>query len=172
MRDRNKRRDQGRPPKGTVPFRNPILAACLWASCFVATVGPSFADGAGTALMPSGAAFQLEVVSEPQSLQRGYMYRDNVGSREGMLFVFGRRARHGIWMKNCRVSLDLLWLDRDYRIVEIVPEQPPCPADGPCPTTVPLREAWYVLELAAGAVAEQELKLGDRLQIVTDVAPP
>ena len=66
-------------------------------------------------------------------------------------------------MKNCRVSLDLIWLDADFRVVEIAAEQPPCPEEGPCPSIVPMKPGRYVLEIAGGTAAREGLRPGDRV---------
>jgi uncharacterized membrane protein (UPF0127 family) len=120
------------------------------------------------AVFPSGAEFSLEVVADPASRRLGYMFREHVGPREGMLFVFEQADRHSIWMKNCKVPLDIIWLDPDFRVVEIARDQPPCPEHGECPSLVPMRTARYVLEVAAGGAAEQDLELGERIRILTE----
>jgi len=124
------------------------------------------------AVFPSGDEFQLEVASDASSRRIGYMYRDEVGPRDGMLFLFDAPDRHAIWMKNCRVSLDILWLDEGFRVVEIAANRPPCPAEGDCPLIVPMRVSPYVLELAAGTAAAQGLAPGSRLIIISDPAIP
>jgi uncharacterized membrane protein (UPF0127 family) len=68
-------------------------------------------------------------------------------------------------MKNMRFSIDILWLDRDKRIVHLEPRVPPCAAD-PCPSYVPDRPASFVLELQSGAAAQHGLKLYDRLDFI------
>ena len=127
---------------------------------------PSFAVG----VLPSGAEFTLEIAADPESRATGYMFRDHVGPREGMLFLFEEPARHSMWMKNCRVSLDLIWLDASRRIVHLAESQPPCPADGPCPIIEPMRPARYVLELAGGTARREGLRLGDAVTLLSD--PP
>jgi len=113
------------------------------------------------AVFPSGAEFRLEIADDYESRRLGYMFRDHVGADEGMLFVFDRPGQHAIWMKNCKVSLDLIWLDKTGRVVEIAHEQPPCPVDGPCPNAIPMRYATYVLEVAGGTARREGLSLND-----------
>ena len=76
-----------------------------------------------------------------------------------MLFVFKRSDFHGIWMKNCRFPIDILWLDEDHRIVHVAEAVPPCKAD-PCPSYAPLRRASYVVELNAGQARREEAVVG------------
>ena len=134
---------------------------------------PSFASTAwSVAVFPSGAEFTLEVAADPQARRLGYMFREKVGPYEGMIFLFESPARHGIWMKNCKVPLDIIWLDEDLRVVEIAPQLEPCPDSGPCPTAVPMRNASYVLEVAGGVAAREGLANGDRLIFLEERGSP
>ena len=63
-------------------------------------------------------------------------------------------------------SLDLIWLDDDYRVVEIAADQKPCVDGEVCPSIGPMKSARYVLEIAGGAAAGQDLEAGDRLIIL------
>jgi uncharacterized membrane protein (UPF0127 family) len=122
------------------------------------------------AVFPSGASFSLEIAATPSRRRTGYMFREHVPADEGMLFLFDAPERHGIWMRNCKVSLDIIWLDAHFRVIEIFPEAQPCPADGACPSMQPMQIADYVLEIAGGRAAEAKLKLGDT--VVIESEPP
>jgi uncharacterized membrane protein (UPF0127 family) len=82
-----------------------------------------------------------------------------------MLFLFEEEGIQSFWMKNMRFSIDILWLDRQRRIVHIEPDVPPCTAD-PCPSYTPRAAAMYVLELKNGSVKRHNLKLYDRLDFI------
>ena len=123
------------------------------------------------AVLPGGAAFTLEVAETQEARQQGYMWRERVGAFEGMLFVFSDDAVHPIWMKNCRVDLDVVWLDAAHRVVEIVTGATPCPADGECPSIVPRAPSRSFIEFAAGTVARESLKVGDTITILRGSSP-
>jgi uncharacterized membrane protein (UPF0127 family) len=124
------------------------------------------------AIFPSGAEFSLEIAADPLSRARGYMYREQVGKGEGMLFIFDTSDRHGIWMMNCEVPLDIIWLDEAFRVVEIVRDLQPCEADKPCPSVQPLKPARYVIEVAGGTAAELDLQAGARIEILSNLVQP
>ncbi|HKQ62124.1 MAG TPA: DUF192 domain-containing protein [Candidatus Polarisedimenticolaceae bacterium] len=147
------------------------VAASLTAG-FVAVSAASLPPHWSVAVFPSGAAFGLELAIDPAEHARGYMFRDSVGTHEGMLFLFEESGRHSFWMKNCRVALDMIWLDESMRVVDIAREQAPCPATGPCPSIVPLRAARYVLEVAGGTAARERLQLGDVVTMLEDSSLP
>jgi uncharacterized membrane protein (UPF0127 family) len=148
-----------------------VAVVVSFAAAGAATEG-SGAAGAKWAVgvFPSGTEFSLEIVDDPASRRLGYMFREHIGPTEGMLFIFDRPGRHAIWMKNCLVPLDIIWLDPDFRVVEIAPDRPPCPEQGECPSIAPMRQASYVLEIAAGGSAAQGLKVGQRVQVLSE--PP
>jgi len=144
------------------------LAFALLATPCAAGEAPDWA----VAVFPSGSEFALEIAADPETRRVGYMYREQVGPTEGMLFLFESTARHGIWMKNCKVALDIIWLDEQWRVVDIVEELPPCRDGEACIGVEPLAAARYVLEVAGGAAGAGGLKRGDRLVILADVELP
>lgn len=119
-------------------------------------------------VFPSGAEFTVEIASDPAARAKGYMGRSSIGPKEGMLFVFERADRHGFWMKNCLVSLDLIWLDEALRVVDVARSLLPCPAEGECPETLPAAPARYVLEVAGGTVERAGLRPGDRIAVLSE----
>jgi uncharacterized membrane protein (UPF0127 family) len=133
---------------------------------FLAFAARAADDDWRTAVFPSGAAFTLEIADDAASRQRGYMFREHVGEHDGMLFVFDASDVHGFWMKNCLVSLDIIWLDERLRVVDIARNREPCPPDSECPNVYPMRIARYVLEVAAGTTQREGLKLGDQVVLV------
>ena len=121
-----------------------------------------------TITFPSGATFKLELAIDDETRARGYMYREHVGPDEGMLFFFEQPGIYPFWMKNCKVNLDIIWLDSEFRVVEIADDVPPCDPDGECNNVVPMRSASYVLEVAGGVSRSHGLAPGDRLTAKLD----
>jgi len=132
----------------------------------IAAPGPRWA----VAVLPSGHEFALEVAADDAARARGYMGREKVGPRDGMIFVFDDDSRHSFWMKNCKVALDIVWLDAGLRVVWIATNSAPCPESGECPSIMPPISSRYVLEFAAGTVAAESLHPGDAVVVLSD--PP
>lgn len=126
--------------------------------------GASKPEGArwGTMRLPSGAALNVEIADTPELIQQGYMFREKVPEGEGMVFFLGSLDIHPFWMKNCRTALDIIWLDEQWRIVQIAESLPPCKED-PCPSYTPVQRSLYVLEVGPGQASRLGLRLGDRL---------
>src|SRR5262249_34044040 len=122
------------------------------------------------AVLPSGHEFSLEVAADDASRARGYMGRERVGPRDGMIFIFDDDARHSFWMKDCNTSLDMVWLDQGLRVVWVASRQPPCPDVGECPSIVPPSPARYVIEFAPGTAQEEGLRPGVSVVVISE--PP
>lgn len=133
----------------------------------LALVAPRMAMTAETAprgevLLPSGRVLSVEVADTPAKRERGYMFREKIGDSEGMLFLMERVDFHPFWMKNCKVALDILWLDEGFKVVHIERALPPCLKD-PCPSYLPMQAGLYVLEMQSGLSAKLGIKIGDRI---------
>lgn len=105
---------------------------------------------------------ELEVAKTPEQQNTGLMYRTFLADNRGMLFQFKPARLVNFWMKNCQISLDIIFI-RDGAVTAIQAEALPCTAD-PCPTygdTI----VDQVIELRGGRTAELGLKVGDRIAI-------
>ena len=60
-----------------------------------------------------------------------------------------------------RFSFDAIFLDRQWRVVHILPEMPPNRLSSPV-----VREAYAVLEVPAGTAARTQTQVGDQLEMV------
>ena len=109
--------------------------------------------------LPSGKVLQVEVMVKPEDLQMGLMFRPSLAPDKGMLFIFEENDFHGIWMKNCKFPIDILWLDENKKIVHVEEAVPPCAAE-PCPVYKTLRRAAYVVELTANQARKEKAVLG------------
>ena len=109
--------------------------------------------------LPSGKVLTVEVMVKDEDRAMGLMFRPSLPAHRGMLFVFGSLDFHGIWMKNCRFPIDIVWLDESRTVVHVAEAVPPCKAD-PCPVYQPLRRATYVVELNAGEARREKARVG------------
>jgi hypothetical protein len=91
----------------------------------------------------------------------GLMFRPRLSKDACMLFIFSREARHGIWMRNMRFPIDILWMDGSRRVVDyaemVQPESRRIYA--------PEKSAKYVLEANAGFIKRNRIKKGDTFRI-------
>ena len=89
------------------------------------------------------------------------MFRGGLADNRGMLFLFPQENFYPFWMKNMRFPLDIIWIDKDKRIVDIKTDVPTC--NQTCESLTPGDKALYVLEVNAGFAKKNEIKIGDRV---------
>ena len=109
--------------------------------------------------LPSGRVLQVEVMVKDEDRAMGLMFRPSLAEDRGMLFLFEEEDFHGIWMKNCKFPIDILWLDAGRKVVHLAEGVPPCKAE-PCPVYKPLRRAAYVVELNAAQARHEKAVVG------------
>jgi uncharacterized membrane protein (UPF0127 family) len=106
--------------------------------------------------------FIVEIADTPEKILTGMMFREFVPDDFGMLFIHETEDYLSFWMKNCRVPLDIIYLDKNKQIINIHFNVPPCKRK-PCKTYESERPAQYVLELRANRAKELNLKPGDTI---------
>ncbi len=116
--------------------------------------------------LPDGFKIRAEVMVKPEDMMRGMMFRDSLAEDHGMLFLHGEPGKYPYWMYQVRIPLDIIWMDRNGRIVEMSPNTPPCKTNAnACPNYGGNETALMVLELAAGSIEKHKLHLGARLRL-------
>jgi uncharacterized protein len=101
--------------------------------------------------------FQVEVAATPEKRELGLMYRRDLPTTHGMLFIFPAERVNSFWMKNTPIPLDMIFISRERRIVGIVHETVPFSLDG---RSVSL-PSQYVLEINGGLARRYGFKTGD-----------
>jgi uncharacterized membrane protein (UPF0127 family) len=80
---------------------------------------------------------------------------------DALLFVFEKEDKHGIWMKNMLMPIDILWLDSNKRIIH--KEENVSPGTYP-KVFYPKSNAKYVLETKTGFIEDNTLNLLDQFR--------
>ena len=113
------------------PMRAPWLVPALLAlGCALrpapAPASPAAAPDAVIPLtLPSGRVFQTELMIDDEDRAMGLMFRPSLPADRALLFVFDDLDFHGIWMKNCRFPIDIVWLDENRKVVHVAARVPP-----------------------------------------------
>ncbi len=85
------------------------------------------------------------------------MYRRSLAPDSGMIFKWKKEGLRKMWMKNTYISLDILWINNDYKIVHIVESAKTNNTNvlsSPSP-------AKYVIELPANSVKRNKILKGN-----------
>jgi len=106
-----------------------------------------------------------EVAETPRAWVKGLSGRKKLAENRGMLFVFPNESRHAFWMKDMNFPVDIIWINNG-EIVDIAPNVEPSLLD-PLPTYLPRLPTKLVLEVVAGFSAKNNLKIGDKVELLT-----
>lgn len=109
----------------------------------------------------------VEVTDDLEESMRGLMFRKHLPWNAGMLFPYSNEEPRTFWMKNTLIPLDMIFVDSSSKIVEIKENVPPCKQDE-CPTYPSQEPAQYVLEVNAGFVQANDVRVGDRLSTLNE----
>jgi len=104
-----------------------------------------------------------QIADTPDERALGLMYRTSLPENEGLFFIFDASERHPFWMKNTLISLDVIWIDENYRVVDIQSLEP-CEED-PCESFTPNSRALYVLEVNSGFADANGISIGDKASV-------
>jgi len=111
----------------------------------------------------SGEAVKVgvELATTPESRAFGLMYRQELGTNAGMLFVFPQKEPQQFWMHNTQIPLDILYIRDDGKVARIYARTTPM-SDTPLPSGEPVR---FVLEVKGGFCADRSIKVGDTVDL-------
>jgi len=103
--------------------------------------------------------FSVEMATTEQEKETGLMYRKELADGKGMLFDFSPEQQVSMWMKNTFISLDMIFIRADGRILRIAENTEPqstkiIPSGG---------LAKGVLEVIAGTAKKYGIEPGDRV---------
>jgi uncharacterized membrane protein (UPF0127 family) len=103
--------------------------------------------------------FRVELAKTSYEQAKGLMFRTEMGADEGMIFPMEPPRDASFWMKNTVISLDIIFIGPDRRILNVAANTVPY-------SETPVRStgvAGAVLELNAGRAAELGITAGDKV---------
>ena len=103
--------------------------------------------------------FNVEIADTEYSRNKGLMWREHIPNGTGMLFVWEREAYRNFWMKNTPSSLDILFFDKDGKLINVVESTRPFSLEN----IQSIRPAKYVLELVAGSSLKYNMYEGSKI---------
>lgn len=110
------------------------------------------------------ALVYVELARTPSEMSRGLSGRKSLPEDRGMLFVYDAAGFYHFWMPDMHFSIDIIWLDENYTIVDITYDLSP---DTYPETFTSAQPAQYVLEVNAGWADLNEVSIG--MQVLADL---
>lgn len=117
---------------------------------------------APTVEFTNGMIVNVEIADTQAERVQGLSGHDPLLENEGMLFLFEIKEIQGFWMKDMLFPIDIIWIDG----TTVVGFEQEAPLEDPVHTIyyspAPVDR---VLEVPSGFVAENEVKIGDVLDV-------
>lgn len=141
-----------------------LLGGCLTALAFAVTL-PVTASAQQIQKFPviqltAGMnVIHAEVAASEAEREQGLMFREHMGTNEGMVFLFGAPASVCMWMKNTQIPLSVAFIDRNGRIVNIA-DMKPQTLDSHCSKG----QVYYALEMNVGWFKQRNIKPGSIIE--------
>lgn len=102
------------------------------------------------------------VADEPSEWERGLGGTRELTDAQGMLFIFREDGRYGIWMKDMYMSIDIIWISAEGRVVYMEQGISPETYPNSFKNTDPAR---FVLEVPAGLSEVYGLSVGSTVSL-------
>ncbi len=135
-----------------------ILISFLFLSC---------TENTHQVYLPSGKYLKVKLAITPKEQEQGLsgVKNNEFGLKEGMLFVYNNSAPRRFWMINTYFNLDIIFLDKDLKIIEIARDMPAHPGKHTPPeiARTPVVIAKYILEIKSKSPISKEIKIGQQL---------
>ncbi len=116
-------------------------------------------EGEAVPIRVAGIEIEVEIADEESERSKGLMFRESLPENRGMLFVYPEERPLGFWMRNTLIPLDIAFIDREGRIVDIQQMQPRDET-----THYSKAPAMYALEMNEGWFAAHDIEVGDRVE--------
>ena len=159
------------PASGAAPASAPTAPGRLRGlvlGCAIGLLAPGIANAqaaAGVAQRLPAITLQAgmhniraEVAQTPEQRQIGLMFRQDLASHEGMLFIFDEATPQCFWMRNTPTPLTIAFIADDGSIVNLL-DMKPFDESSHC-SARPVR---FVLEMNQGWFAKRGIKAGFKL---------
>ena len=104
---------------------------------------------------------EVEFAKSDEERALGLMYRSSMDEHQGMWFIFPEEAPRSFYMRNTEIPLDIIYLDKDKKVVSIAKNARPYDE-----TSLPSEKpAMYVLEINGGLSDKWGIEKGDRMEV-------
>lgn len=141
--------------------------------CFVTLIGVVIVQDSVQPVEDSGIAeftnkfgdlnrLYVEIADDDKEREIGLMNRTHLPAEQGMLFVYSDEAPRRFWMKNTLIPLDIIFLDKDGRVINFHSNTKTNQISETYPSTDP---AQFVIETNGGWSDRNFLEVGSQFQL-------
>lgn len=117
-----------------------------------------------THIQIGNATVAVDIADTEVLREQGLSGRTGLAEGTGMLFVFDTDGVWGIWMKDMRFAIDIVWVDATGTVITVAANVSPSTyLKTPPGVFFPDRPARYVIELPAGFTTTHEVAVGAKV---------
>ncbi len=110
-----------------------------------------------TTLRLGDGVFTTQVAKTDAERDKGLSGTHSLRDNQAMLLVYESDDKWPIWMKDMSYPIDIIWLDKDKKVIYIVKNAPP--ESYPYEQFTPKEKARYVVEVVAGTVGRKKITI-------------
>ena len=136
-----------------------LLAACGGSEAAKPAVEKTVEDR--FAIKVGGRTVQMQVAALPEEMQKGLMFRQSMGTDEGMLFAYTSPTQLSFWMRNTEIPLNIGFFDATGELKEIYEMYP----HDERPVAAHADNLQYALEMNQGWYKQAGIKPGAKLDL-------
>lgn len=149
----------------TEKLRNPgisgivAVVVLLVVGTFIFVLWPVISKNQTNLALGDGV-FRAELALNDTARQRGLSGRKSMNDDQALLMAFKSESDWGIWMKDMKFAIDIVWLDSDKKVVDLVRNVDPDES-----TDVihkPNTATKYVVEFNAGTIDNKAIHIGNK----------
>ena len=118
----------------------------------------------------NGHAWHVELALTPERQHEGLAHRDSMPADHGMLFVFEEPQPHQFYMLNCRMAIDIAFIDSDHKVIRTytMPAEPGV-AEENLKLYPSVEPAQFALEVGEGELARAGVQPGQKVEFSADI---
>lgn len=110
-----------------------------------------------TKLWLGDGIFNIDIASTNNARGKGLSGKSELAANHALLMVFPNEARWGIGMKKMNFPIDIVWMNKDKKVIYIKKN---APFDDQTTIYTPKTPAMYVVELPAGTTSDKSITIG------------
>lgn len=107
--------------------------------------------------------FQLIVTNTPKEMEIGLSETSSLPQDKGMLFLFKAPGYHAFWMKNMKIPIDIIFINKDKIVTIFSKVNPPSNSNESPIIYRPDEPSDIVLEINSGLSDKYGFKKGDKV---------
>lgn len=113
-----------------------------------------------TVYIPGQKSLDVAVSETDKQRNLGLGFVKKMSDKNGMLFVFKKSDYYAFWMKNMRMSLDMVFIDENKIVTDVYKNVSPLSYPK---AYSPSKKIKYVLEINSGIASKLNIKSGQKI---------